>query len=309
MEEPLRVLVIGGGGVGGYFGAKLARVGHEVSVVDRGEHLATMRRDQRITVRPDGGEPWSASVRALETTAELDHDPDLLIWAVKGPDNESAIEQLAHVKGFGTLLTLQNGIDLHEALLAKYGDTVLWGVARIGSHILEPGVIRHLYLGDIIIGEPRGGTTERTKLIRTVFRGAGVPCRVSTNMVSTLWEKLIWNSAFNMIASLVEQDIGGCLANPSLRQLLLDTMLESITVARAHGVDMPDSVAAELLDASADLPKLRTSMLTDRMKGVPTEADLFGGSIVRRGIALGIPTPLNATLSSLHAGLGPKNSR
>jgi len=298
----MKVLVLGAGGVGGYFGAKLAVAGNEVTFVARGAHLAALRAQGGIVVHGAHGE-WRAAAEAVEEPADAGSKIDLALLAVKARDHAAAMDLLYPVvepTGSGTtVLNLQNGIDLHESLYERFGPAVLWGSARIGAGIAAPGVIDHVALGDVVLGEPAGGASARAAGVARLFEAAGVGCTVSEEIRRDLWIKLTWNAAFNAVGALAGKTVGACVESPPLRALLVDAMREAIAVARAEGVDLPDETADAMLAFSAAIGAVKTSMLQDRLRGAATEHELLGGSVVRRGAAHGVAAPVLATLTRL----------
>lgn len=303
----MSVLVVGPGGVGGYFGARLAQGGEEVVLAGRGAHGEALRKAGAVVVREPDGSEWKAPVRGVRSPSEAPPGVDLALLCVKARDHEAALADLAPVvdrEGKGlVLLNLQNGIDLHERLLARFGPPVVWGIARIGSGVASPGVIDHMGEGHLIIGEPAGGASPRTAAIAARFERSGVRCRVSGSIRVDLWRKLLWNAAFNSMGGVTNLDVGECLARPALRSLLRDVMREVQAVARAEGVELPGDAIDAALTFSEGIPGVRTSMQQDRRRGVPMEYEILSGAVARRGEAHGVPTPLNQALTRLLEGL------
>jgi 2-dehydropantoate 2-reductase len=306
----VKILVMGAGGVGGWYGAKLAAAGHHVAMVARGAHLAALQEAGAIVVREPDGREWRAPVDAVEEPVDAGTKVDLALLAVKARDHAAAMDLLypvVHPSGEGTLvLTLQNGIDLHESLLERFGGAALWGVARIGAGIAAPGVIEHVAMGELTIGEPKGGASTRIAAVARMFEAAGVPCQVSEDVRRDLWVKLAWNAAFNAVGALAGKTVGECLESEPLRAVIADGMREALAVASAEGVTlpaMPDTMIEAMLGFSASIGGVRTSMLQDRLRGAETEHDALSGAVARRGAAHGVATPVNATLTRLLAGL------
>ncbi len=300
---------MGAGAVGGWYGAKLAAAGNDVTFVARGAHLAALEKAGAVVIRGLEGE-WRAPVEAVETPADAGSRIDLALLTVKARDHAAAMDLLYPVietTGTGTLvLTLQNGIDLHESLYERFGPAALWGIARIGAGIAEPGVIEHTGLGDLIAGEPAGGASARTAGVARMFEEAGVSCVVSEAIRRELWTKLVWNAAFNSVGALGLCTVGECLERAPLRALLAEALREGLAVARAEGIDLPDEMAEAMLAFSATIGAVRTSMMQDRLRGAETEHELLGGSVVRRGRAHGVAAPVLETLTRLLAGTGPR---
>src|SRR5918996_5386815 len=201
----MRIAVVGAGGVGGYFGMRLAQAGRAVAFVARGAHLAAMRARGlalRSTVHGDTRLP----VTATDDPAEVG-PVDLVLFCVKSTDTESAAVHTEPLVGEETaIVSLQNGVDNEariESVLGRKGkDRVLGGVAYVAAGLGAPGEVVHTGEGRLAIGGMTGGGSDRARLIGALFANAGVPCQVSSNITWVLWRKLLWNSAFNALTAI-----------------------------------------------------------------------------------------------------------
>ncbi len=292
----MRILIIGAGAVGGYYGAKLTLGGEEVAFLARGAALESLRK-RDLVVKSFRGD-FHARVRVLEDLRGYD-PPDLLILAVKSYDTGSAIEQVRSVVGPSTiLLSFQNGVENEIKLAAAFGeDKVLGCVCYIGAEVLEPGVILHNARGTVSIGEMEGGQTPRLEAIVDAFRRARIDVQASPDIRKDLWVKLAWNTAFNQVCTIARASVGAVLDSEFMRQLLRDTMQEVVAVGQKHGVAVEDRVIDSHLHLSSEeLRTVKPSMLQDFERGRRLEHETFSGFIVREGKKFVLPTPINAIL-------------
>src|SRR6267378_2659961 len=230
-HAPMKIVMMGSGGVGGYYGARLQQAGHEVAFVARGAHAEAMRKNG-LRIRSELGDA-QLSVRVLEDPAQAG-PADLAVIAVKLWDTEDAARAVARVPR-AAVVSLQNGVDKDEVLAGALGrDRVLGGVTHIGAVIAEPGVIAQTgKLQRITLGELDGSSTPRLQAIADAFRSAGVETVVSDDIRRVTWEKFVFLSALSGLTALTRKPIGEVRANPATRSLLLEALREAVAVARA----------------------------------------------------------------------------
>jgi 2-dehydropantoate 2-reductase len=295
----MRVLVMGAGAVGGYFGAKLVRAGHEVWFIGRGERLRAMRTTG-LKVESIDGDFDVAPLRATNDTSVVG-PVDLVLFTVKSTQTREAAEALVPVvRDHTTVLAIQNGVDNEELLEEVLGaDRIVPGVAVIGVAMPEPGRVVHTNNGSITIGEPSGEETERVRLISKTLREAGVETRVSTHIRSIKWRKLVWNAAFNPIAALTGGRVLQLIEDDDTRELAEVAMREAIAVGVALGLDVADYDLARATQRNPQWALSKTSMLQDLERGRPTEIEALTGAVVRYGEETGVPTPVSRTLLRL----------
>ncbi|MEK6584301.1 MAG: 2-dehydropantoate 2-reductase, partial [Nitrospirota bacterium] len=192
----MNILIVGAGGVGGYYGAVLMKAGLKVSFLVTPRSLPILQ-SKGLTVKSKG-EVWNFRPPVSTNPEEL-CPCDLIIIAVKRYDTDKVLDTIQPVVTKDTIiLTIQNGIDGEEEILHRFPDAnVLGGVAFLASKIEEPGVISHIGAGSLGIGELDGSESERVQSIVNLFKNAGVPTKLSKNILKTKWEKLCWNSVFN----------------------------------------------------------------------------------------------------------------
>jgi 2-dehydropantoate 2-reductase len=302
----MRILIAGTGGVGGFFGAGLARAGHEVVFLARGANLAALQ-SAGITVESSDGDYHLARITAVETVDGLDPF-GLVLFAVKSYDTASVARQIAPVVRADTVvLSLQNGVENETRLAAVLDLPPLMGaMTEIGCELVAPGVIRHLAEGTIFFGEMTGHESPRGRNLATLFTAAGIRHRCSRAIQVELWGKLMWNAAHNAVTAITHTTAGQAASIDATADVLRAAMREVVAVARAQGILIdPARVETTLTFSRNHLATLRTSMLQDLERGRRLEHDAITGAVLRFGEAVGVPTPVNRALYGLLAALDP----
>jgi len=298
----MRILMVGAGGVGGYFGGRLAAAGDDVTFIARGAHLAAMRA-AGLRIESPLGDALIEPVRAAETAAALD-PVDVVFIAVKIGDTGTAIAACRDAVGPGTVvISLQNGLAADDELLEAFGaERVAGGVAYIASQVARPGVIQHIGANQRIqVGELPRGTSARCEAVAARLCAAGIDGEAVPDITRAMWDKFAFLVALAGVTSLTGEPIGVIRADPDMRALLHEVMKETVAVGRARGVDFPADYAEERLAFADTLPEdMRSSMYHDLAAGKPLELDWLTGAVVAMGKAEGIPTPANA---AIYAGL------
>ncbi len=299
----MRIVVMGSGGTGGYFGAKLARAGEDVTFVARGAHLAAIRA-KGLTVRSAIEGEFLVTAPAVERLDGL-APADLVLFCVKSFDTETAAEIIRPVVGPGTgVLSIQNGVDNEERLARILGDDrVLGGVAQVFSTIEAPGVIAHALLGRILFGEMRGTESERARAFLAACGRAGIPAEISGDIVRTLWEKYVYLAAQSGMTALTRCPAGVLRALPPTREMYRRIVDEVIALGRAAGVDLAADYAAQcmaVLDAIG--ANAYSSLHHDLVHGRRLELEALQGHAVRLGERYGVATPM---LFAAYAALTP----
>ena len=300
----MKIVMMGSGGVGGYYGARLQQAGHEVAFVARGAHAEAMRKNG-LRIRSDLGDA-QVSVRVLEDPAQAG-PADLAVIAVKLWDTEEAARAVARVPR-AAVVSLQNGVDKDEVLAGALGrDRVLGGVTHIGAVIAEPGVIAHTgKLQRVTLGELDGSRTPRLQAAADAFRSAGVETVVSDDIRRITWEKFVFLSALSGLTALTRKPIGEVRANPATRALLLDALREAAAVARAEGAGLDDAFPRKQLETIDSLPAgMLSSMAQDLLRGRRLELPWLSGAVVRRAEKHGLKVPAHQAIHAalvLHAG-------
>ena len=299
------VVVFGAGALGSLIGGLLADA-HAVTLVGRDPHVGRVTADGlRISGAVD------RRVRPRATTAlDPDADADLALVTVKAYDTASASAALASAD-VDLVCSLGNGL-VEGALRERLDDRVLAGTATYGAELVDPGHVRCTGVGEVRVGEPDGGTSDRAERVAGAFRAAGIDCEADPAMPLRRWEKLAVNAGINAVTALARVRNGalrdGPAADPAVR-----AARETARVARAEGVNLSDDRAAaalrEVVEATA---ANRSSMLQDVDAGGRTEIDAINGAVADRAESLGVDAPVNRTLAGLvrawEAENGPESS-
>ncbi|UCC93844.1 MAG: 2-dehydropantoate 2-reductase [Thermoplasmata archaeon] len=295
----MRVAVMGAGAVGGYFGAKLARAGPEVWFIARGERLKAYRTTG-IRVESIDGDFEIVPVRAIRDPSSIGK-VDLVLFTVKSTGTDRAAEEAVPMVGpYTTVLSVQNGVD-NEAVLERVlgADRIVPGVAVIGVAMPEPGLIRHTNNGSITLGEVSGEETDRVRSICKAFADAGVDTKVTQDVRTVKWRKLIWNASFNPIAALTGMRVLEIIEDDASRSVAEVAMREAIEVGEALGHKVGDYQIERATQRNPNWARSRTSMLQDMERGRPTEIDALTGAVIRYGREKGVQTPVMETLYRL----------
>ena len=302
----MRFAIMGSGGVGGYFGARLVKGGADVHFVARGAHLAAMR-EHGLAV--EGG-PQPLHLPKVNVT----DDPrtigpvDIVMFCVKLWDTEDAARQLLAIMKPGTgVVSFQNGVQKDDMLRPILGDDALMGgVAYVGTHIGRPGVIAQTgSLQRLVFGEYHGRRSARLETFYEACKRGGINAQISDDIRRSIWEKYVALVAMSGATTAMRQTIGPIRANPLTREFLLDLAREVVAVGRAHGVALPADYAEQRM-AFFDgwPPEMTTSMHHDLQQGKRLELQWLSGGVVDLGAEVGVPTPMNRAVRdvlALHA--------
>jgi 2-dehydropantoate 2-reductase len=289
----LKVAVMGAGAVGCYFGGMLARAGHQVTLIARPQHVQAIEREGLHMET----KTFDERVRlAASTEVAAAGDADLVLFSVKSPATEAAGRQLEPYLRRDTLvLCLQNGVDNAERLRSVLpGHEVAAAVVYVATEMAGPGHLKHHGRGELVIEPARAGERVAQALI-----AAGVPTEISDNVRGALWLKLIINCAYNPISAIAQRPYGENVGSVGIWDVMHDVVDECVAVARADGVTLPADPHETTRKLVASMPAQYSSTAQDLARGKPTEIDYLNGYVVRRGQALGIPTPANRVLWAL----------
>lgn len=315
----MKVAVAGPGAVGSYYGAKLARAGHEVHFLLRSDYEHVRRHGVQI-LSPEG----DFNVRPKCARAPQAIGPaDLVLISLKTTANSEFPKLLPPLVGPATaVLTLQNGLGNEEALAQLFPrEQILGGLCFVCLNRTAPGVVQHIAHGKIELGEFGRWPEPRTHDIAGALRHAGVPCSVRDNLAKAHWEKLVWNIPFNglSVASCAgfEAVRGGTfagrieenrttdllLADDGWLGLVRELMHEVIRAAGAQGLDIPLGLADELIDKTRVMSAYRPSTMIDFLRGQPVELEALFLEPLRRAQRAGAETPRLAALCKVLAAL------
>jgi 2-dehydropantoate 2-reductase len=297
----MRIAVIGAGGVGGAFGAALAKAGADVTFVARGAHLAAMR-SKGLRIEGGRGETILSPAQATDDPGSIGA-VDFVMFCVKLWDVETAGEAIRPLVGPSTaVIPLQNGIDAPERLVPILGrQAVMGGVAQISATIAEPGVIRQTgTFMRLIFGELDGGLSARGDAFLALCQKAGFDATNSPRIQTDLWQKFILLATNAGFTAATRSSIGKLREDPDTMILLAQAMAEVAAVGRARGVSLPDDVVEKTMAGIAGMPApMMASMAHDLIRGNRIELPWLSGKVVALGKELGVPTPVHAVLTAV----------
>ncbi len=294
----MKVAVMGAGGMGGYFGAVLARNGHHVTFIARGPHLAGMR-NHGLTVRSVHGDFDITPAAATDDPATIG-PVDWILFAVKTYDTGEAAQAIRPMVGAGTaVVTFQNGVESHEQIGAAFGvENVLVAPAQIVSNVVAPGVIEQRSPFRIVtVGEAGGGLTSRVEWLVSELRRSGIEASASEDILKPLWHKFVFISSLAGLAALGRTASYELLQLPEARATLRAAMDEVYEVGTALGVRMDDDIVERQYQFCLKIgPGQKPSMLLDLEQGKRIEIDALSGAVVRLAALKGVSTPVHRTI-------------
>jgi 2-dehydropantoate 2-reductase len=296
----MRIVIIGAGGVGGYFGARLIAAGEDVTFVARGSHLAALQTTG-LRIESPKGDLHLQEVRATGDMHAVG-EADVILLTVKMYDLESAAATLSPLIGRNSVvITLQNGVEAVDIVAQQVGrGHVAGGVAYVAAVIAEPGLIRHTSLDALIFGELDGHRSERLAALEAACRRAGFSARVSDHIDVDLWSKFSRLSVFSGMTAVTRSPIGVLRSDPDLLAMLQAACEETALVARARGIALPDALMQEIMRMVEELPyHAKSSMLEDLERGRRLELPWLSGAVVRLGREAGIPTPIHSFIATV----------
>lgn len=301
MSEPQRIVVLGAGAMGSWVGAHLAEAGHDVTLVGRARHVAAVNA---TGLRVSGKTTLQAHPRAVRRATEA-ATPDLLLVTTKAYDTARALDSALPIIGQRTrVLSLQNGLGNHEVLAREVPErNVLLGVTSHGVTYVEPGHVRHAGVGYSRVGSP-SGEHDTARWAANLLTDAGIETEVTEQVLGEVWAKVVVNVGINPITAITGLPNGALLELGHLRELMQRACEEAIEVAKAEGVQLPpDDLVIRAMKVAELTAENKSSMLQDVERGKRTEVDAICGEIVRRGLARGVDTPVNLSLSALVRGI------
>jgi 2-dehydropantoate 2-reductase len=290
----MKILVMGTGGVGGYYGGLLARQGNQVTFISRGAHLYAIRHEG-LKVKSIHGDFTVSPANATDDPAKVE-PVELVLFCVKTYNTDEAAEAIRPVVAPQTaVLSLQNGVDAAERIGKVVGkEHVLGGATWLSSAVEAPGVIKQISeFRRIVFGELRGGRSERVQSIFEVLNTTGIMVEISDDIQKILWTKFVFISAVSAFGSLTRLPMGDYRSVPETRGLISGIMQEVEGLARAQGIALePDVVQKSLAFMDNAGPHIKPSMQLDVESGRRTELESMVGVIGRKGRELGVPTPV-----------------
>ncbi|MDH3288737.1 MAG: 2-dehydropantoate 2-reductase [Betaproteobacteria bacterium] len=303
----MKILVMGSGGVGGFYGGRLAHAGCDVTFVARGAHLEAMRKHGLVIENEPQGDIRLPQVKVTDDPATVG-PVDLVLIAVKLWDTEAAARAVKTIVGPSTaVLSLQNGVIKDDILRRELGDeAVIGGVGYVATRISRPGVIHQTgTMQRAMIGEYDGRRTPRVEALLEALLRAGIQAEIVPDIRRTLWEKYTFLVGLSATTTTMRMPIGPIRKNAQTRAFLLDLMREVVTVGRAHGVALPEDYAEQRLAFADTVPEdMTSSMHHDLDSGNRLEVEWLSGGVVQLGAKAGVPTPANRAvwdILTLHA--------
>jgi 2-dehydropantoate 2-reductase len=301
-EDYPRVAVLGAGAVGSFFGGMLARAGVPVMLIGRASHAEAIAAHGLIIESFRFPKPERVRVEAA-TSAEAVGGAQIVLLCVKTLDTESAAQAIApHLAPGAVVVSMQNGVDNVARIRAASGIDALGAAVYVAAEMVAPGHVKHTGRGDLIVG-PFPGSSHAPAAIERVaqcFARAGMQCRVAEDIRGSLWMKMLMNCAYNAISALGRSRYGRMTARAEIREIMRHAIEEAVAVARADAIPLPVENFVETgWKLTETMGNATSSTAQDVARGKKTEIDSLNGYIVRRGGALGIPTPVNQTLHGL----------
>ncbi|WP_250535204.1 ketopantoate reductase family protein [Caballeronia sp. AZ10_KS36] len=288
----MKIAVMGAGAVGCYYGGMLARAGHEVALIARPRHVEAIQREG---LRLDT-QTFDEHVRvSASTDASAAKGAQLVLFCVKSTDTDSAAQALApYLDARSLVLSLQNGVENAERLRQLLPHEVAAAVVYVAAEMAGPGHIRHHGRGELVI-EP----STMSEDVAHMLAAANVPTEISDNVRGALWAKLVLNCAYNALSAIAQVPYGRLVQGEGVTRAMRDVVDECVAVAKADGVTIPGDVDAAVRRIAETMPNQYSSTAQDLARGKHSEIDHLNGLIVRRGEALGVPTPANRMLHVL----------
>lgn len=306
--------MVGAGGIGSYYAARLAEAGHYVALTARGEHLAALKAGG-LQVDHEGRIfrhrlPAYGHSELVQTCHPDDFD--LIAIALKSTATASVMGELGGwlESGSKTVLSLQNGVDNEPLIAETIGENrVLGGLAvRIGGHITGPGRIFAEGTAQVVLGvwpckrEPEDSRSSLLKRTESLFNEAVIPTTVSSNIRYELWRKLVINNGVNPLSALTGLDTRSLTHHPEFGKVVYGMMAETVLASRADQVNLTRRDLDDMFELISSFNGIKTSMLVDREKGRPMELDSIAGAVLRRSEKLGVQAPYTFLVNALLRG-------
>jgi len=297
----MRILVMGAGAVGAFYGARLQAAGEDVVLCARGENLRALQQTG-LEIKSFEGD-LKVKVKATDQPREF-APYDLILFAVKSYDTEQAARQLEGCLGRdGILMTIQNGVENEEVLCRFFPrESVMGGNSRVGAEMVAPGKVVHTAIGVIEFGELDGRETPRAQRLAEVFKRARILGELATDLKTIRWYKLMGNNSTNSVSALTRTTLGQMLEDAEGFRLVRTLMLETLAVGRAEGAKVSDDrVDAQLqqIQKALNAYAIKTSTLQDLEKGKRLEYEAISGAVVRAARRHGISVPVTETVYAL----------
>ncbi|MDR1276730.1 MAG: 2-dehydropantoate 2-reductase [Candidatus Accumulibacter sp.] len=288
----MKIAVMGAGAVGCYYGGMLARAGNDVVLIARPSRVDAIR-EKGLYMETTGFREY-VQVRA-STEASAVAGAELVLCAVKSPDTLSAADAIApHIDPNAFVLSLQNGVDNADRLRERLKNPVASAVVYVAAEMAGPAHVKHHGRGELVFGP-----TAVERGFDKLFIAAGVPIEVSDNVIGSLWAKLILNCVYNPLSAITQLSYERVVAGEGAWDVMRDIADECLAVAKADGVAVEGDTWKAVERIAQTVPTQLSSTAQDVALGKRTEIDYINGYVLRRGRALGVPTPVNRAMHSL----------
>ena len=294
----MRIAIFGTGGVGGYFGGRLAQAAEDVTFIARGEHLRAIQADG-LRVFSLNGDFIVHPAKATSDAHDI-RDVDLVIVGVKAWQIPEVARTLKPVIARNAVvIPLQNGVDAVPQLVAELGkERVIGGLCKIVSFVVAPGQIRHAgFSPSVVIGELNNQRTNRVSEIEATFNRAGIETKIAADIEVALWLKFLFIASFSGMGAIADAPAGVLCRDPALRAQMIDAMNEIYELALARGINLPGDAVDRTMAAVDALPEDATSsMQRDIAAGRPSELESQNGAVVRMACEAGIAVPIHESI-------------
>jgi len=298
------VVVVGAGAVGSFFGAMLARAGHRVTLIGRPLHVQAI---ESHGLQLDLAHAVGVETVHMAATTDLAvlRKADLVLFCVKSTDTVTVARSMAaYLAPQAIIMSLQNGVENAALIASELPNPVIPSVVYVATEIARPGYVKHHGRGDLVIGniqpEGRSIASENLAHIVELFASAQVPVHISQDIMSDLWSKLLINCVFNAISGLAQTSYGKLAAIEAIQTTQAALVREVIAVAHADGTQLSEATAMQAVaNISKTMAGQKSSTAQDMARSKPSEIDHLNGLVVRRGQALGVPTPVNQAMYAL----------
>lgn len=291
----MKIYIVGSGGIGGYFGGLLAKSSLDVTFVARGENYKALK-ENGLTVKSVAGDFTVKPAQAIEKISEITN-PDLVIFSVKTYDTESVARELASVVNKNTIiLTFQNGVNNDNEIKNFITNTQVYaGVAYVITTKTKAGLVEQTGgLRKLVFGDRDNPNNLKLKEIEKLMREAGVDASVSNDIVRDIWKKFMYICPFAGLTALYKKTIGEILSNPDTEKQYEDCLKETISVAKAKGVNMSENAFEEVMTTTRNTPPAsKSSLLVDIENGRKNEIETLNGTLVKFAKELNISVPVN----------------
>ncbi len=310
----LRIVILGAGGIGCYYGARLIAAGHSVTFVARGAHLAALKKQGLLLEHPEFlfQQPVDACdlTQLMEKTSAAQFDA--IIICVKATETQNVAQTLSPwfklAAGSSMIISLQNGVDNEAQLADKLGDeNIVGGLAvRIGGHIISPAVVKATGVAEVVLGPWPDASAlaqsvqgEKLETVIEAFNKADIPTRRVDNIRQELWRKLVINNGVNPLSALTRLDTRTMSHHPRFGRIVRKLMQEAASVAIADGETLTSQDADEMFDLIRHFDPIKTSMLVDLENNRPLEIDQISGAVLQRAKQLNKTLPYTETVYAL----------